>query len=186
MKSLVTRYWLVISLLIGLTFGIVGAFEMWLSYRGTLDNIRELQEAESKTAAVRIEEHLKAIEGYIREVGGLPWSSGIFSEDDRRAEFQRLLKLVPAVLEIRAIDAEGRERLYVSHSEMNRVYSGDDWSASEAFRRSRTQLVTYGPAYFRDNSAPYVSLAVRESERRPNPSPSPSSICALSPTRSAN
>jgi two-component system, NtrC family, sensor kinase len=165
LKSLVTRYWLVISLLIGLTFGIVGAFELWLSYRGTLDNIRVLQEAASKTAAVRIEEHLKAIEGYIREVGSLPWSSGIFSEEDRRAEFQRLLKLVPAVLELRAIDAEGRERLFVSHTEMNRIDGGADWSTSEAFRRSRTQLVSYGPAYFRDNSAPYVSLAVRESEK---------------------
>ena len=165
MKSLVTRYWLVISLLIGLTFGMVGILELWFSYRGTLDNIRVLQEAESKTAAVQIEEHLRAIEGYIREVGGLPWSSGIFSDADRVAEFRRLLKLVPAVLEIRAIDGEGREQLYVSHSELNRMNSGIDWSTSEVFRRSRTQLVTYGPAYFRDDSAPFVSLAVRESER---------------------
>ena len=165
MKSLVTRYWLVISLLIGLTFGVVGAFELWLSYRGTLDNVRVLQEAESKTAAVRIEEHLRAIEGYIREVGSLPWSSGIFSEDDRQAEFQRLLKLVPAVLEIRAVDADGRERLFVSHTDMNRQNGGDDLSDTDAFRRSRTQMVSYSPAYFRDDSSPYVSLGVRENDK---------------------
>jgi signal transduction histidine kinase len=168
LKRLVTRYWLVISLLIGLTLGIVGGLEMWFSYRSNLDSIRVLQEAESKTAAVRIEEHLRAIEGYIREVGGLPWSSGLFTEEDRKAEFQRLLKLVPAVLEIRAIDGEGRERLYVSHTEMNSTDGGADWSKSVAFKRSRTQLVSYSPAYFRDDSAPYVSLAVRESERAPS------------------
>src|SRR5207249_12244976 len=55
---------------------------------------------------------------YIREVAALPWSSGIFTEDDRQVEFQRLLKLVPALFEIRAIDEHGKERLHVSHSEL--------------------------------------------------------------------
>jgi hypothetical protein len=113
LKRLFTRYWLVISLLIGLAVGVVAGLDMWFAYKESLDRIRTQQEAESKIAGVQIEQNLRATERYIREVAALPWSSGIFSDDDRLVEFQRLLKLVPALYEIRAIDEHGREHLYV-------------------------------------------------------------------------
>src|SRR5580765_3580504 len=104
---------------------------MLFAYQGSLERIRALQEAESKIAGVQIEQNLRATERYIREVAALPWSSGIFSDDDRMVEFQRLLKLVPALSVIRAIDDTGHERLHVSASELNSKNSGEDWSANE-------------------------------------------------------
>ena len=164
MKRLVTRYTLVISLLIGVALGIVGALDMWFAYREALDRTRVLQVAESKVAGEKIEQTLRSTERYIREVAALPWSSGLFSEEDRQIEFQRLLKLVPALFEIRAIDAQGRETLHVSHAELNRRYSGRDWSQNESVQRAQVHMIAYGPVYFRDGSAPHVSLAIRESE----------------------
>jgi len=165
LKRLFTRYWLIISLLISVAVGVVGALDMWFAYHESIDRIRALQEAESKIAGIQIEQNLRSTERYIREVAALPWASGIFTEDDREVEFQRLLKLVPALFEIRAIDARGIERLRVSHSELNARNSGRDWSANESVRRAQTHMIAYSPVYFREGSAPYVSLAIRESER---------------------
>jgi signal transduction histidine kinase len=165
LKRLETRYWLVISLLIVLALGGVGALDMWFAYRDGLERIRALQEADSKIAGTQIEQNLRTTERYIREVAGLPWAAGIFREDDRELEFQRLLKLVPALFEIRAIDEQGRERLHVSHGELNRFDSGRDWSMNETVQRAQSQAIAYSPVYFRDDSAPFVSLAIRQSDR---------------------
>ena len=164
MKRLVTRYWLVISLLLGVALGIAGGFDMWFAYRDALDHMKALQVTEARVAGERIEQTLRSSERHIREVAALPWASGIFSEDDRLVEFQRLLKLVPALLEIRALDAEGRETLHVSHVALNSRRSARDWSANEAVRRAQAARVGYGPVYFVDDSAPHVSLAIGEQD----------------------
>jgi signal transduction histidine kinase len=146
----------------------VGSINTWFAYRTNVGNLRLIQQAEARAAAARIEEYLKAIETQIRDVGNLPWASGLLTEEDRREEFHRLMKLVPAVLEMRAITGSGRERLYVSRIELDRVNAQTDASSDESFKRSRNKLASYGPAYFRQGSEPYVSLAVRESEKLPD------------------
>lgn len=146
----------------------VGGINTWLAHRTNIDNLKRIQQAEARAAAARIEEYLKAIETQIRDVGNLPWASGLLTEEDRREEFHRLMKLVPSVLEMRAITGEGRERLYVSRIELDRVNAQTDASGDESYKRSRSKLVSYGPAYFRQGSEPYVSLAVRESEKLPD------------------
>jgi signal transduction histidine kinase len=168
LTSLLPRYWLTISALLAAMLIAVSGVTTWLAYRTHSENLRLIQQAEARAAAARIEEYLRAIEAQIRDVGNLPWSSGLLSEEDRREEFHRLMKLVPAVLEMRSITGAGRERLYVSRIELDRVNAGADLSADAAFRRSRDKLVSYGPAYFRQGSEPYVSLAVRESDKVPD------------------
>jgi two-component system, NtrC family, sensor kinase len=143
----------------------VGGVNSYLSYRTHIANLQSIQQAEARAAAARIEEYLKAIEAQIRDVANLPWASGLLTEADRREEFHRLMKLVPAILEMRSLTASGRERLYVSRLELDRVDAQIDASADPAFVRSRTALVSYGPAYFRQGSEPYVTLAVRESQQ---------------------
>jgi len=162
LKRLVLRYWLVISLLISVVLLVVGTFDMWFAYRSDIDRMRSLEGAESRIAGVQIEDTLRATERYILEVAGLPWSAGIFSDDDRVLEFQRLLKLVPALFEIRSLDATGRERIFVSQADLNRKDGCRDWSGTDVFRRAQAQAVAYSAVYFREDSAPFVSLAVRD------------------------
>jgi two-component system, NtrC family, sensor kinase len=146
----------------------VGGVNTWLAYRTNVANLRLIQQAEARAAAARIEEYLKAIEAQIRDVSKLPWASGLLTEDDRREEFHRMMKLVPAVLEMRALNGAGRERLYVSRIELDRINAQTDATADGAWQRSRAKTVSYGPAYFRQGSEPYVSLAVRESDKLPD------------------
>jgi signal transduction histidine kinase len=168
LTRLLPRYWLTISALLAVMLLAVGGINTWLAYRTNVENLRLIQQAEARAAAARIEEYLKAIETQIRDVGNLPWSSGLLTEEDRREVFHRLMKLVPAVLEMRALNASGRERLYVSRIELDRIDAQTDATADDAWQRSRSKSVSYGPAYFRQGSEPHVSLAVRETEKLPD------------------
>ena len=65
--------------------------------------------------------------------------------EQRRFDYVRLLRQVPAITELVQLDAQGREQLKVSRLAMDVVGSGTDHSAEPAFgRRSPRNLVQPG------------------------------------------
>ena len=139
-----------------------GAIELVFNYRESREATVALQGAEARAAAIRIDEFLSGIRSQVAEVAALPFSASVLRPGERRAEFQRLLKLVTAVSEIRYVDSAGRERLKVSRDEPDEIDSGHVYSRSILVDEARKAGFALSPTYFKAGSEPYVSMAVRE------------------------
>jgi signal transduction histidine kinase len=160
--SLFRRYAAVLMLLVGGALVIQGLFEMAFAYRESLQAAAQVQRAEVRAAAGRIEQYLDAIERQVEQVSSLPWDSGLLQLPERRDEYHRAMKLAPAIAEVRNVGADGRERLRVSRSELDEIGTGRDVSRTPEFQRAREKGAWYSPAFFRDGSVPYLTLAVRD------------------------
>jgi len=81
--------------------------------------------------------------------------------EERRNEYVRLLRRAPAITEAGYLDAAGKEQLRVSRLAMNVVGSGADYAADPRFLEARGGKTYFGPVYFRNESEPYMTVAVR-------------------------
>ena len=148
--------------------------EMWLAHRDGVASAGQLQQAETMAARRLIEGHLQGIESLIRDVSGLPWRQGLLTPEDRRLEFQRLLKISPVIHEIHRWDASGRETLYVS-----RIWGDRVGATNPDAKDAKAPLVAgdgpvYGDVSFRDGLEPFVPITLRETN-----SDAPGTITAL-------
>ena len=107
---------------------------------------------------MKIEDFLDAIRDQLGWTVQLPWSEG--GGDSRRLDALRLLRQVPAVLNLTLVDADGQERLFVSRIDLNRIDSGNDLSSDPAVEGTRADSVWYGPVSFLDGSEPFMTMAV--------------------------
>ncbi len=143
---------LVASQLIGVAF----------DYAEIRETATATQGLEVRAAARTIDQFLQGIERHVREVGALPWASGLLGAQDRRLEYHRLMKLVPAVSEIRHVDGDNRERLRVSRTERDEIDSLRPTGSAAEVATAREQRTHYSDVYFADGSEPFVTLAVRD------------------------
>ncbi len=161
-RGLFRKYAAVLMLLVGGVLVVAQLIGVAFDYSEIRATATATQGLEVRSATETIDQYLKGIERQIREVGSLPWSSGLLSAEDRRLEYHRLMKLVPAISEIQLVDRQRRERLKVSRTARDEVDSvrpvvneSEVWSA-------RDQGTHFSEAYFADGSEPFVTLAVRD------------------------
>ncbi|HYE90034.1 MAG TPA: cache domain-containing protein, partial [Terriglobales bacterium] len=152
----------VVALVAGLLIA-SGAVELWFSYQENKAALVALQREKAQGAAARIEGFVREIE---REMG---WTTqpvlaaGPAALEQRRIDFLRLLRQVPAITELSHVDAEGREQLHVSRLAMDVIGEGRDLSADPRFTTARSAKIYHGPVYFRKESEPYMTLALAQS-----------------------
>ena len=79
----------------------------------------------------------------------------------RRIEFLKLLRQAPEVTDIAQLDANGREQIAVSRLGMDVTRSGKDRSQEPAFLNARQGKPWFGPVYFRKETEPYMTIAMR-------------------------
>ena len=79
----------------------------------------------------------------------------------RRIEFLKLLRQAPEVTDIAQLDPAGREQVAVSRLGMDVANSGKDRSQDPAFRNARRGQTWFGPVYFRKETEPYMTIAIR-------------------------
>jgi signal transduction histidine kinase len=120
------------------------------------------QALEVRSAVGTIDQYLRGIERQIQEVSALPWASGLLGTEDRRIEFHRLMKLVPAIAEIRYVDGVGRERLKASRTERDEIDSLRPSESTTEVAAARTAGTHFSDVFFADGSEPFVTLAVRD------------------------
>jgi signal transduction histidine kinase len=137
------------------------AIEMIFSYTEGLRTIEREQTIRADAAAGRVASQIDAIETQIREVANLPWGRSGLGESDRHAEFRRLLKRVPAILEISRYDYAGRETLHVSRVSEDRVADPSAPELREADRAPPDEIA-FSEVEFRDSLEPFVHSTVRE------------------------
>jgi signal transduction histidine kinase len=136
-----------------------GLVELYFSYRENLAALVALQREQAAGASGKIEAFVRDIE---RQVG---WASqGQLGTrqtvEQRRFEFIRLQRQVPAVTEVSQIDSAGREQLRVSRLAMDVVGSQADFSTDPRFTQARPGRPYFGAVTFRKESEPYMSLSV--------------------------
>jgi signal transduction histidine kinase len=139
----------------------IGIVQAVAEYRSNVAHAGELQRAEERVVATRIASYLETIAMQLDDVDALPWSSGLLDRNDRRDELHRLLKLNPAIYELRFVTPAGRERDFVSRIDVDRESAERPWPLAASYLREGRPPLWYGPVYFREGSTPYVSIAVR-------------------------
>jgi signal transduction histidine kinase len=91
------------------------------------------------------------------------WAAG--TVEQRRFDYVRLLRQVPAITELVQLDAAGKEQLKVSRLAMDVVGSGIDHSGEPRFTEAVAKRIWFSPVYFRKESEPYMTVAIARSGR---------------------
>src|SRR5439155_5668697 len=151
--------------------------ELYFAYRETQLAIVRVERAKAVAAAARIEQFLKEVELQVREttrtasddpdasqVGttklGFRQGLGAALAEQRELDFLRVLRNVPAVAALRHLDLAGKEQLRVSRLDPDVVGSGQDFSRAPEFTEARAGKTYWSPVYVKNESQPYVTLAV--------------------------
>src|SRR5229473_1389880 len=139
-----------------------GITELYFSYQENQAALVALQREKALAAASQIEGFIKEIErqmGWVTQPQRAPTGTTL---EQRRFDFFRLQRQVPAITEVSYIDAAGREQLRVSRLAMDAIGSQADLSADPRFVEAKARKVYRGPVYFRKESEPYMVIAIAE------------------------
>jgi two-component system NtrC family sensor kinase len=127
--------------------------------------LARLQGEKADAAAQRIAQFIAEIERQVGWTTQGQWATG--SAEQRRFDYVRLLRQVPAITELRQLDAAGKEQLKVSRLAMDVVESGADFSHDALFADALAHKISFSPVYFRNESEPYLTIAIAGSGRNP-------------------
>ncbi len=161
--SLFLKY---VTLFVGLVTAVLvinAALDLYFVYRENRRASIEVQYEKAENAAQRIESFVLEIERQVGWVAQAQWAA--LPVEQRRFDYVRLLRQVPAITELIQLDRQGREQLKVSRLSMDVVGSGNDLSKEPAFVEAMAHRVWFGPVYFRKESEPYMTMAVAHGGR---------------------
>ncbi len=153
------KYFLLILALVCGALLLSGGVGLYFSYQENKVALASLQREKAVTAAAHIEHFVREIEQQLAFVA-LPQVGGEDLEA-RRIEYFKLLRLARGVTDIAQLDARGREQLSVSRLKMDEINKLPDRSQDPAFRNARPGRTWYGPVYFRKETEPYMTIALR-------------------------
>src|SRR5205814_8224223 len=119
--GLFLKYFAFIGLLVSVGLIASGAIGLYFSYQETRNSLVSLQREKALTAAVRIEQFLRDIEGQ------LLWTTiPLVTESSdpmqhRKIDFIKLQRQVPAITEVSHLDKDGRQKLKIARMPMDSV-----------------------------------------------------------------
>ncbi|MEP7183415.1 MAG: GAF domain-containing protein [Betaproteobacteria bacterium] len=153
------KYLLLILSLVTIALLASGATSIYFSYQDNKAALASLQHEKAIAAASRIEQYIRQISQQLGYASLPQLDAG--DVELRRVEFLKLLRQAPEVTDIAQLDAAGREQIAVSRLGMDVVASGKDRSQEPAFRNAKRGQPWYGPVYFRKETEPYMTIAIR-------------------------
>jgi len=159
--KLFRKYFVLIIALVCGALLLSSAIGFYFSYQENKAALASLQKEKAIAAAARIEQFIRQIEQQVA-FAALP-QLGAAGSDQRRLEFLKLLRLIHPVTEIAHIDATGHEQLAISRLAMDAIGTNRDRSQEPAFKNVKPGSTWFGPVYFRKDTEPYMSIAVRGS-----------------------
>ncbi|WP_284618433.1 GAF domain-containing protein [Aquabacterium humicola] len=159
------KYLLLMLTLVSVSLLASGAIGLVFSYQETRAALADLQHEKAVGAAARIEQYI----GQVTRQLGLAALPQLDADDHelRRIELIKLLRQQPEVTDAAWLDAAGREQVSVSRLALETVGGGRDRSAEAAFTAPGRGRPWYGPVYFRKETEPYMTVAVRSSDKGP-------------------
>jgi adenylate cyclase len=157
-RSLFFKYFVTLFVAVVAPLMLGAASEAWFGYRDQRVHLNEVLQAESRSAAERIQDYIDGIRDQLGLAVQFPWIEG---QDDRhRIDALRLLQQMPAVVSIALVDQTGTERVFASRLSLNRIGRGADMSEDPAVVGARDSKVWYGPVRYHHDSEPYMRIAV--------------------------
>jgi len=151
------KYVVLLVFIVSVPLLISGGFEIWTSYQDHKASLVRLQLEQAEAAAEKIGQFVKEIEGQLTWIARL---GGLETIEQRRFEMRLLLRQVPAITEIVQVDGNGREELLISRILPDVIGSRADLSREPKFVEAMARKIYYGPVFFRDESEPYMTLAL--------------------------
>lgn len=133
------------------------AVDVWYTWRQTEALMARLNRDKAETAATLIEQFFKGVQSQIGWTTTAWWSARPLEQ--RRFDYLRLMRQVPAIIEVAQLRVDGKEVLRVSRVSMDTVDSGADFASDVRFIEARDRKAYFGPVYFR-KADPYMSLAM--------------------------
>jgi signal transduction histidine kinase/DNA-binding response OmpR family regulator/HAMP domain-containing protein len=158
------KYVLVLLVLVGGVLLVSSVIELYFSYRETQTALVRLEREKAVAAADRIEQFVKDIERQISWTTHTAFDDPKAALDQREIDFLRLLRNIPAITELAHIDASGHEQLRVSRLALDEIGLGKDVSQDPRFTVARSGGTYFSPVYFRNESQPYMTIAVPSGE----------------------
>ena len=162
--GLFAKYFLSLVGIVTFVLLINGVLDMWFSYGTAKDALGRLQQEKANGAADKVGQFINEIERQIGWTTHPQWA--VAPVDQRRFDFIRLQRQVPAITELTQIDGQGREQLKVSRLAMDIVGSNADLSRDPRFTEIQNKRVWYSPVYLRKESEPYMSISLARTGRR--------------------
>jgi len=162
--GLFAKYFLSLVGIVTFVLLINGVLDMWFSYGAAKGALGRLQQEKANGAADKVGQFINEIERQIGWTTHPQWAAA--PVDQRRFDFIRLQRQVPAITELTQIDGQGREQLKVSRLAMDVVGSNADLSGDPRFTEIQNKRVWYSPVYLRKESEPYMSISLARTGRR--------------------
>jgi signal transduction histidine kinase len=135
-----------------------GLLEIWFDYQEQRALLVRIQRQQAESAALRITQFVREIEGQLAWSTQLPWNAENLEE--WRFDAVRLLRQAPAISEVTQLDASGRAQIQMSRFSADVISPQTDLSTDPAFARALADKTYYGPVYFQRGSEPYMALAM--------------------------
>ena len=154
------KYVVVLLLLVGSVFLVSSAVDLYFSYQETKAALVRIGHEQAVAAAGRIEQFVQDIERQVRWTTQAAFDDPVAAQEQREIDYLRLLRNVPAIAEIGHLDAAGKERLRVSRMTLDAIGSGEDYSRAPTFLEASAGRTYFSPVYFRNESEPYMTIAV--------------------------
>jgi adenylate cyclase len=157
-RPLFYKYFLALFVAVVVPLIANGASEAWFGYRDQRAVLSSRLHAEAVSAAGKISAFLDDITDQLQWTVQLPWRDGM--EERHRFDVLRLMRQVPAVVEVMLVDGNGVERLHVSRVASDVVESGIDRANDPAVLGARSASIWYGPVTLHEGSEPHMTVAV--------------------------
>jgi signal transduction histidine kinase len=158
------KYVVVLLVLVGGILLLSSAVELYFSYLASKTALARIESEKAQAAAVQIEQFVKDIERQIHWTSETPFTDPIVAREQREIDYLRLLRNVPAIMELSHLDASGKEQLRVSRLALDAMGSEVDFSKEPKFLETRTGTTYFSPVYFRNESEPHMTVAVPAGE----------------------
>jgi signal transduction histidine kinase/CheY-like chemotaxis protein len=154
------KYVVVLLVLVGGVLLVSSAVEIYFTYQETKTALVRIAREKAMAAAARIEAFVREIERQVRWAaqGGFEDPRAAFEQ--REIDYFRLLRNVQAVTDISFLDRSGKEQLRVSRIALDVIGSHQDFSREPKFLHPKTGLTYFSPVVFRNESEPYMTIAV--------------------------
>jgi class 3 adenylate cyclase len=157
-RSLFRKYFLVLFAAVVVPLLVSGGSEAWFGYRDQRATLAQLLAAEARGGGSKIAGFLEEIKGQLGWLVQFPAAPG--TEERERLDASRLLRQVPAIVNVTLVDGAGKERLHVSRVGLNRIASGIDRSGEPAVIGARASRLWYGPVFLNRESEPFMTIAL--------------------------
>ena len=157
-RPLFQKYFIVLFVAVVVPLLANGASEAWFGYRDQKVMLSQRLRAEAGSAAGKIEGFLDDTTDQLQWTVQLPWREG--SDERHRFDVLRLMRQLPAVVEVMLVDGNGVERLHVSRVDPDNVNSGIDRTNDPAVDGARSHRIWYGPVSLYSGSEPHMTVAV--------------------------